>query len=250
MLPVTPQKRASDEGVEAIHRIIDEELLRIAFQPILDVGSRKTYAYEALARSPLPIFPSPVEMFEAAIRSGRVGELGRLHRRQALEACPDWPLFINIHPNELDEGWLVRPDDPIFWHRHPLYLEITESVPIIYFEQCHNILAEIRKKGVLLAIDDFGAGYSNLRYIADLVPDIVKLDRELVTGCKEGSRLFWLMRSLVRMCKEMGAKVVAEGIETFPELAAAQSAKVNFAQGYLLARPGMPPPKGEWPGSF
>lgn len=102
----------------------------------------------------------------------------------------------------------------------------------------------------MLAIDDFGAGYSNVRYISDLVPDIVKLDRELVHGCKAGSRLFWLMRSLVRLCKEMGAKVVAEGIETLPELASVQSAQVDFAQGYLLAMPGLPLPEAEWPAAF
>lgn len=236
--------------IEAVHRIIDEKLLRLAFQPILDMRTRKIFAYEALARSPLPIFESPPHLYQAAIRAGRVGEMGRLHRIQATKACPNWPLFININPNELDHGYLVRPDDPIFWHRQPLYLEITESAPLLYFEQCHNVLAEIRKKGVRLAVDDFGAGYSNLRYISDLTPDIVKFDRELVSGIREGSRLYRLMRSLVRLCKEMGAQVVAEGIETVDELAAVETARVDFAQGYLLARPGLPLPQATWPAAL
>lgn len=233
--------------IDAVHRIIDEKLLRLAFQPILDMKTRKVFAYEALARSPLPIFESPVPLYQAAIRAGRVGEMGRLHRIQATKACPNWPLFININPNELDHGYLVRPDDPIFWHRQPVYLEITESAPLLYFEQCHNVLAEIRKKGVRLAVDDFGAGYSNLRYISDLTPDIVKFDRQLVSGIREGSRLYRLMRSLVRLCKEMGTQVVAEGVETVDELAAVETARVDFAQGYLLARPGLPLPQATWP---
>lgn len=239
-----------NDEIAAIHRIIDEQLLRLAFQPIVDIKTRKVFAYEALARSPLPVFAGPQELYAAAVRSGRVGEMGRLHRIQATKACPDWPLFINVNPAEFDQGFLVRPDDPIFWHRHQVHLEITESAPLIYFEQCHSVLAEIRKKQVKLAVDDLGAGYSNLRYISDLAPDVVKLDRELVAGLKEGSRLFQLVRSLVRLCKEMGTKVVAEGIETVTELAAVEVARVDFAQGYLLARPGLPPPESTWPAAL
>ena len=244
--PPIPQVTGTDE-IEAVHRILEETLLRIAFQPIVDIQTRKVYAYEALARSPFPIFAGPQHLYEAAVRAGRVGEMGRLHRVQATKGCADWPLFLNINPNEFDQGWLVRPDDPIFWHKHQVYLEITESALLIYFEQCHSVLAEIRKKRVLLAVDDFGAGYSNLRYISDLTPEIVKLDRVLVAGLKEGSRLFRLVRSIVRLCKEMGAKVVAEGIETVEELAAVESARVDFAQGFLLARPGVPLPEATWP---
>ncbi len=65
-------------------------------------------------------------------------------------------------------------------------VEITESVPIKYFSQCHWVLAEIRQKGISLAIDDLGAGFSNLKYISDLQPEIVKLDRELIVGCVPG----------------------------------------------------------------
>jgi len=238
------------DELEAIHEIIDKKLLRIAFQPIVSMRTRQVFAYEALARSPFPVFQGPQHLYEVAVRSGRVGELGRQHREQAIKACPSWPLFINVNPNEFDQGWLVRPDDPLFWHKNQVYLEITESAPLIYFEQCHSVLAEIRKKGVRLAVDDFGAGYSNLRYISDLTPDIVKFDRELVAGLKEGSRLFHLVRSLVRLCKEMGAMVVAEGIETVAELAAVETARVDYSQGYLLARPGLPLPRSEWPAAY
>ena len=51
---------------------------------------------------------------------------------------------MNIHPNELDDSWLVRPDDPIFSHEHPVYLEITESVPLTHFRFCHGVLREVR----------------------------------------------------------------------------------------------------------
>jgi len=142
---------------------------------------------------------------------------------------------------------LVRPDDPIFLHPKPVYLEVTESVPLSYFEQCHSVLAELRKKGNFLAVDDLGAGYSNLKYIADLEPEVVKIDRELVAGIRVGDRHFRLLRSIVDLCKQMDARVVAEGIETLEELAAAREAGADYAQGYLFARPEFPPPPVVWP---
>lgn len=240
----------SAEKVRAAHEAIDRQLVGVAYQPIVHLETRETVAYEALARSRSPVFEGPIDLYEAAVRAGRVGELGRLHRTQATAGCRGWPLFINVFPNEFDFGWLVRPDDPMFRHDRPVCLEITEAVPLKYFEQCHSVLAEIRKKGVSLAIDDLGAGYSNLKYISDLAPDVVKLDRELVATIRQGTRQYKLLKSLTALCQEMEAKVVAEGIETVVELVTVISAGVDFGQGYLLARPADPPPQPVWPDSL
>jgi EAL domain-containing protein (putative c-di-GMP-specific phosphodiesterase class I) len=183
------------------------------------------------------------------MQAGRIAELGRLHRRQAVARCAGYRLFLNVNPNEFDYGWLVRPDDPIFHHKWPVTLEITESVPIKYFSQCHSILAEIRSKGVALAIDDFGAGYSNLKYIADLKPEVVKIDRELVAGLAPETLQSRLVKSIVVLCHDMGAKVIAEGIETVTELETVMALDVDFGQGYLLGRPADPPPDLIWPGT-
>lgn len=237
------------EKIRAIHELVDSAQVGIVFQPIADIHKRRILAYEALARNSNPLFKSTPEMFDAAVQAGRVAELGRLHRDQAVRLCPHYPLFLNIDPHEFDYGWLVRPDDPMFRHRHPLTVEITESVPIKYFTQCHSVLAEIRQKGMSLAIDDLGAGFSNLKYIADLQPEIVKLDRELILGCIPGNRPFKLLCSIVNLCKEMNAKTVAEGIETLGEFEAAVEAGVDYAQGYLLGRPACPAPDLIWPGT-
>ncbi len=235
------------EKIKAVHEVVDEGLFGVVYQPIVEIATRKIFGYEALARTISTEFESPEDLYRAAVQAGRVGELGRVHRALAVSQCPGWPLFINVFPNEFDSGWLVRPDDPIFSHRRPIYLEITESVPLSYFDQCHSVLAEVRKKGVSLVIDDFGAGYSNLKYIVDLEPDVVKLDRKLVAGVEAGSRQLRLLQSIVRLCKEMDAKVVAEGVETVAELAAVQLAGIDYCQGYLLARPGYPAPRVHWP---
>ncbi|MEY4509549.1 MAG: hypothetical protein RLZZ450_1671, partial [Pseudomonadota bacterium] len=172
--------------------------LKVVYQPIVDLRRRSIFAYEALVRSTSPHFQGPPALFTEAIRSRYCGALGRAVRELTVERAPPFPLFVNIHPNEFDEGWLVQPDDPIFHHEHPVYLEITESVPLSHFSLCHSVLAEVRSRGVLLAVDDLGAGYSNLKYIADLAPQVVKLDRGLIMNMQKGTRQHQLVRSLVR----------------------------------------------------
>ena len=204
-----------------------------AFQPIVDVASGKTFGYEALARCKLEEYRSPPVLFDAAIASGDCGELGRMLRQLAIVGCPDTTLFLNMHPNEFSEAWLVRPDDPISTHVHDVYLEITESVPLSHYQYCHSVLKEIRGRGVRIAVDDLGAGYSNLKYIADLEPDIVKLDRELIAGLCPDTALFSLVTSIVELCHAQGARVVAEGIETAAELRAVIDTGAHYAQGLL-----------------
>ncbi|MEM9490878.1 MAG: EAL domain-containing protein, partial [Myxococcota bacterium] len=177
---------------------------------------------------------------------GILGQLGRELRRLSIEKCPDSILFMNIHPDEFDEGWLVRPDDPLVMHDQSVYLEITESVPLSHYRYCHSVLKEIRNRGVKIAVDDLGAGYSNLKYISDLQPEVVKLDRELVSGLSPGSRQFKLVKSIVALCRVQGAKVVAEGIETANELRAVMASGAHYAQGFFLARPAREPPQRDW----
>jgi EAL domain-containing protein (putative c-di-GMP-specific phosphodiesterase class I) len=231
----------------AIRDVIARRQLSIAYQPIVDMQTGKLFAYEALARSESPNFAGPLELIQAAIDDKCMGELGHILRQMTMEGCTDTTLFVNVNPNELDEGWLVRSDDPLFFHNEQVYLEITESVPLSHFEFCSSVLAEIRSKGVRLVIDDFGAGYSNLRYIAELIPDIVKLDMHLVHGIGHSTRTRKLVRSIVRLCTDMNSRVVAEGIEVKDDFEALRDVGVHFGQGFLLARPGFPPPPINWP---
>jgi EAL domain-containing protein (putative c-di-GMP-specific phosphodiesterase class I) len=175
-----------------------------------------------------------------------MGEMGRELRAMAVQSCPRTALFLNLHPSEFNEGWLVRPDDAIFFRDEPVYLEITESVPLSHYEHCHGVLKEIRGRGMSLAVDDLGAGYSNLKYIADLSPEVVKLDRQLIANLQGEVRLQKLVTSLVKLCDAQGAKVVAEGIETPEEMRAVIDTGAQYGQGYLFARPALPAPKVDW----
>jgi EAL domain-containing protein (putative c-di-GMP-specific phosphodiesterase class I) len=221
--------------------------LMVVYQPVVDLKTKKIFAYEALVRSQAPEFDSPPSLFSAAVQHACTGELGRIIREMAIDGCPSYPLFLNIHPAELNDKFVVQPDDPIFQHSEDVYLEITEGVPLSHFALCQSILQEVRGRGVYLVVDDLGAGYSNLKYIADLHPRVVKLDRGLIMGLMQNTRMFKLVSAIVVLCRELDAMVVAEGIETPDELDAVMQAGAKFGQGYLLARPAFPPPPVKWP---
>ena len=221
--------------------------VKVVYQPLVDLKTRKIFAYEALVRSQAPEFDSPPSLFAAAVQHACTGELGRIIREMAVAGCPSFPLFLNIHPAELNDKFVVQPDDPIFQHGEDVYLEITEGVPLSHFALCQSILREVRGRGVYLVVDDLGAGYSNLKYIADLHPRVVKLDRDLIMGLVKDTRMFKLVSAIVVLCRELDAMVVAEGIETPEELEAVIDAGARFGQGYLLAKPAYPPPPVAWP---
>lgn len=222
--------------------------LDVVFQPIVDLATGWTVAYEALTRCKWPEFKNPLKLFSQAQEEGTVGRLGRLVREVAFQRCDDVPLFVNIHPHELNEGWLVRPDDPIFFHDRAVYLEITESAAFHYFDVCVNVLREVAARGGgQLVVDDLGAGYSNLKRVLDLEPKVVKLDLALVRGIDKSRRQQILVRQVVALCHELDADVVAEGIETVEELRAIRDTGAQYGQGYLFAKPAYPLPRALWP---
>ena len=232
----------------AIRALVSQQDLNVVFQPIVDLDTGESFAFEALVRCVVPQYSSPPILFERASLIGCAGRLGRMIRDIAVPLAAGKPLFMNIHPQELNEGWLVRPDDPIYIHDAPVYLEITESVPLTHFDLVMSVLKEVKMRGdVKLVVDDLGAGYSNLKSIADLEPNIVKLDRGLISGIDHSARQRQLVTSVVRLCRELNAKVVAEGVETVSELSALRDTGADFAQGFLFARPSYPIPSVSWP---
>lgn len=222
---------------------MDDGDVSVVFQPIVDLLNGTVFAYEALARCKTKGLENPMVLFEHASEQQQCGPLGRRIRELATADCAEHPLFLNVHPHELSDRFLVQPDDPIFGHEPGVYLEITESVPLSHHALVLGTIREVRGKGVGLVVDDLGAGYSNLRYIADLEPEIVKLDRGLIIQLHDDPRRARLVASIVRLCGDLGARVVAEGVETPDELSAIVDAGVHYVQGYLLARPAHPPPK-------
>ncbi|MEZ4248901.1 MAG: EAL domain-containing protein [Polyangiales bacterium] len=144
----------------------------------------------------------------------------------------------------LASRWLIRPDA---LNTFGAALEITEAAAMGYFDSADVLNELCGRTGAQIVVDDLGAGYSNLKRIIDLKPSFVKLDRELTRGLDVAPRQRILVANVVRLCVDLGARVVAEGIETRDELAAVIDCGVHYGQGYLLARPAYPPPMVSWP---
>lgn len=239
--------KGCDPGAHFCGGQVQLEDLSTVFQPIVRLDTGELFAYETLVRCRVAGFP-PETLFARAAAERSTGRLGRMIREIAVPLCAGTPIFVNLHPNELEERWLVRPDDPIFAHDHDIYLEITESVPLSHFDLCMSVLREVcGRAGANLVIDDLGAGYSNLKLIADLDPKVVKLDRALVQDIDRKPRQRKLVSTVVRLCNDLGAAVVAEGIETHDEFLAICDSGAQYGQGYLLARPSFPMPAVTWP---
>jgi EAL domain-containing protein (putative c-di-GMP-specific phosphodiesterase class I) len=222
--------------------------LDVVFQPIVDLQTGRARGFEALVRCKWREYRNPIDLFVQAGEERSCGRVGRLIREVTFERGGGTPLFVNIHPEELESRWLVRPDDPLCFHDDDLFLEITESATFEQFDLCHDVLKEVcARTGAHLAIDDLGAGFSNLERIVDLEPKIVKLDLSLVKGIEKNPRKQILIRHLVQLSEDLGAQVVVEGIETTDELSAVRDTGAHFGQGYLLARPSWPAPSVNWP---
>lgn len=229
-------------------RAIQESDMRVVFQPIVNLGTGKTFAYEALARCTLPSFESPAVLFERAAAEQACGRLGRVVRNVLFETCGAIPVFINVHPQEAGQRWLVQPTDPLFLHEQPVYLEVTESAAFEALDVCMQVLHEVRDRcGARIVVDDFGTGYSDLQRVLALKPDVVKLDMSLVRNIDASLEKKRYVKDIVKTCHELGALVVAEGIETADELKAVAGAGADLGQGYFLGRPVYPPANAKWP---
>ena len=245
--PTAPTRAPSKLALE---RLVSAQDLSVVFQPIVDMTSGQPFAHEALVRCTVPALRNPLTLFERALELGCAGRLGRMIREIAVPLSAGRPLFLNVHPQELHEAWIVRPDDPLFGHDDVLFLEVTEAMPLKEHELCMNVLRELRSRcNVELVVDDLGAGYSNLKRILDLQPKIVKLDRELIIDLDRNPRQQKLVAGIVRLCVDLDAEVVAEGIETEEEFSALRDIGVHYGQGYLFARPAYPMPLVTWPPS-
>jgi EAL domain-containing protein (putative c-di-GMP-specific phosphodiesterase class I)/putative methionine-R-sulfoxide reductase with GAF domain len=194
--------------------------------------------YEALARMPVTPQKGPDWWLDAADQCGlRIPlELACLRAAAALGPPPDGrSLFVNASPSTVTDPATLALRDEL-----PEYLviELTEQEAVDDYDGLRACLAGWLDRGVRLALDDAGAGYSSLRHVVELSPDYLKLDRELVTTIDQDPNRRALMRAIVAFAREIGTSVIAEGVETRGELEVLREAEVHLVQGYLLARPG------------
>jgi EAL domain-containing protein (putative c-di-GMP-specific phosphodiesterase class I) len=214
----------------------------MAWQPIVLWSERRAFSYEALMRTDDRTFPHPGAVLDVAERTGRLGDVGRHVRKlvatEAPAAPPDSLLFVNLHSRDLLDDALYSQDAPLSRISHRVVLEITERAAVGEIKELRGRVSRLREMGFRLAIDDLGAGFAGLTSIAQLEPDVVKLDMSLVRGVHESTTKRKLVASMATLCGEMGVLVVAEGVETREERDALVDVGCDLLQGYFFAKPG------------
>jgi EAL domain-containing protein (putative c-di-GMP-specific phosphodiesterase class I) len=251
--------RIRREAVAIVHAEEDPELeaafesaketLWMAYQPIVNAKG-ELYGHEALLRSEEPRLPHPGAVLDAAEKLDQLQELGRLARRRAAgPVAADESagmLFVNLHPNDLEDEELLSADAPLSQIASRVVLEITERSSVSAITDLRGRIGKLRDIGYRIAVDDLGAGYAGLTSFALLEPHIVKIDMTLVRDVHETPVKQRLIRSITSLCAEMGINVVAEGVENIEERDALVELGCDLFQGYYIARPQQPFPSFTW----
>jgi EAL domain-containing protein (putative c-di-GMP-specific phosphodiesterase class I) len=220
--------------------------LWMAYQPIVHYRERRVIAFEALMRSSEPMLPNPGVMLDAAQRLDRLSDLGRAIRqhvaRTVIALNPPEQLFVNLHPQDLLDEDTFSADSELGKIASKVVLEITERAPLEEVKDLKMRVDRLRKLGFRIAIDDIGAGYAGLASIAQLEPEVMKIDMALIRDIDREPTKQKLVAAITALCREMQVLVIAEGIETTAERDVVVSLGCDLLQGYLFARPGPPFP--------
>lgn len=230
---------------DRVEAMLAERTLLTAFQPIRSLTTGAVIGAEALTRFLSSPGLSPEAWFVQAASVGLGAELEILAIQTALEAAGSLPdslyIAVNVSPLVcLDE----RLPDVLETSGFPagrLVLEITERQQVDNYEPLAAALAPLRRAGVRIAVDDAGAGFASMRHILQLRPDLVKLDREIITGIDSDPGQRALGRAMAAFTTEIGAVLIAEGIETRGVLDTVTNLGMGAGQGYLLGRPSVSP---------
>ncbi|KCZ92934.1 sensor domain-containing phosphodiesterase [Hyphomonas johnsonii] len=232
----------NEQRAEQRHRI-ESVLARGAFspvyQPIFDLGKMTPAGYEALTRFTDEPIRTPDVWFNEAAEVGLAEALEIAALERALARLADLPndqyLSVNASPDTIVSAAFAALMDDLPLYR--ILLEITEHAQVNDYATLLQALEPLRRRGLKLAIDDAGAGYSSLRHIVQLSPDVVKLDMSLTHDVDSDAARRALVGALMFYARETSAQVIAEGIETQNELDTLKLLGVRKGQGFFLGRP-------------
>ena len=225
---------------DRIRRVLECGGLSIMYQPIVELKTGQIVGYESLARFTDPPYRPPNIWFAEAAEVGLGAELELLAVELGLAAFaslgPTTLLSINISPEVAVTAPFIQRFQAVPGER--VVIELTEHTRIDDYPASARAIEQLRSSGIRIAVDDAGAGYSSLQHILRLQPDIVKLDQGLTGSIDTDAAKRALASSMVSFAGEIGAVLVAEGIETEQQLRVLRELGVEWGQGYLLGHPG------------
>jgi len=245
---------------EALERMKVEQSLRLAilekrfccaFQAKVDIRTQAIKGIEALVRlrDDDGVIQAPGTFINLAVELGLIDELTHLVLGEIIKSIdlinetfgPSTSISINVAAKQAGNPEFMRPFAQALeatGYPERFMIEVTEDAFVSKSHFQDEILPMFRKLGVGISIDDFGIGYSSLSALADITADEIKIDRSFITDIHKRPRSQGILRAIESLSEALGMTVIAEGIETFEELAYLQAAtKIRYAQGYYFSRP-------------
>ena len=234
-------------GVEEMNRVIDEGSVRYAFHAIVSAKTGEVYGYEALMRPQSPIFKSPMELLRTAKTGAKLYEIEKLTWHKALEdfqaqidagrIAENSHIFINsisnciMNSTDADTLELLYPG-----LLKNVVLEVLEGESM---NEEYNLrkLSRMKKWNAQVALDDFGTGYNSEYAIITVQPNIIKIDRSIISGCDKDISRQMIINNLIRLVGSKDIMVLAEGVETEDELTTVIRCGVDLIQGFYICRP-------------
>ncbi|MDP5103140.1 MAG: EAL domain-containing protein [Erythrobacter sp.] len=228
-------------------RALDRREIEVLFQPQFSCVTGAVVGAEALARWRHPTLGEigARDLFTVAERAALVAPLSRHVVARALEDAATWPdslsLSLNITPEELGDPRFAADFSALIGRSeiapHRLMLEITEDLLLRNLAQAGSALKALRGLGFRTALDDFGAGFCNFRYLRELPLDALKLDKAMVEGVPGDATALAVLRAIMQLGRALGLAVYAEGIEDEIQRAAITAEGCDYWQGFLRAQP-------------
>jgi EAL domain-containing protein (putative c-di-GMP-specific phosphodiesterase class I)/CheY-like chemotaxis protein len=232
------QRRQSE--VRQVRRLLDGKGLWMLFQPVIDLRGGNLIGFEALARFDPEHLNPPTEWFDRAAALGMLTELEMVTARSSFARLagisPGVFLSVNVSPATLASPAFLEDISTVPGDR--IVLEVTEHARVEDYDALNEALRKLRAHGVRLAIDDAGAGFASLQHIIRLAPEFIKLDIGLTRSIDADPVRRALATALISFAKEIGASMIAEGIETEAEFETLRSLGISSGQGFFLGEPG------------
>jgi diguanylate cyclase (GGDEF)-like protein len=232
-----------------LREAIENDSLKVLYQPIVNASGEKVVGIEALARWPHPTrgLISPAEFIPIAEHSGLIIELGaRVLRRACLEgkAWPSVTVAVNVSPLQFRQLDFVEVVERILsktgFDPKKLELELTETTLLGNVDSAEAAMRRLKALGVQLALDDFGTGYSSLLYLRRFPFDRLKIDRSFVLSIEKAPDAAAIVHAVVSLGRGLGMKVTAEGVETAEQHLFLRAAGVHCMQGFRFGTPSEP----------
>jgi diguanylate cyclase (GGDEF)-like protein/PAS domain S-box-containing protein len=245
---------------EALTRMATEQSLRLAildkrfccaFQPKVDIRSLEIKGIEALVRlrNDDGVIQAPSTFINLAVELGLIDELTHLVLGEIMKSIDlidetfgaTASISINVAAKQAGNPEFMRAFARAIEETGcptRFMVEVTEDAFVAKTHFQDDILPMFRALGVGISIDDFGVGYSSLSALADITADEIKIDRSFITDIHKRPRSQGILRAIESLSEALGMTVIAEGVETFEELAYLQAAtKIRYAQGYYFSKP-------------